>query len=265
MDFEAQAAAASSLVEPGPPEAPPPPALWGYRELAYLVGFGLLSLGATVVLAAAIGAVARSQFGIDLNPESSPYAIYLVLGVQLLWWVFLFGFLYAVVSVQYGLPFWEGIGFRPFQVPAVWFALGGFLLAPLVAVLGNWIDVPQNTPFEQMLESADSLWLLGVFAVVIAPVTEEITFRGFIFPVLERRHGGWAAVVVTSALFSLLHAQQYGWAWQIILLLFGVGSVFGALRLKTGGIGPSTIMHAAYNGTLFLALFSARRMGIESL
>ncbi len=269
MDPEAQYAPAAAVPVPETPESGVPddsqPETWGYRELAYLVGFGVISLGLSMLVAGAVVAVGRMQFGVDLNPESSPYAVYIVLGVQLLWWVFLFTFMYAVVSIKYGLPFWEGIGFQPLPIPAVWFALAGFLLAPLVAVTGKWIDVPQDTPFEQLLENAHSLWLLGAFGVIVAPLTEEMTFRGFVFPVIERKHGGVAAVVVTSACFALLHAQQYAWAWQIVLLMFFIGGVFGWLRLKTGSVGPSTIMHAAYNGTLFLALFSAKQMGIDKL
>ena len=51
--------------------------------------------------------------------------------------------------------------------------------------------------------------------------------------------------------------MQYGWRWQNLLMLLGVGAVFGTLRARTGSILPSTLVHASYNATLFAAVYLA--------
>jgi hypothetical protein len=86
---------------------------------------------------------------------------------------------------------------------------------------------------------------------------EEMFFRGFLYPVFERSLGAAFAVFATSALFSLVHGMQYGWRWQNLLMLLGVGAVFGMLRARTESILPSTFLHAGYNATLFAAVFVA--------
>ena len=93
--------------------------------------------------------------------------------------------------------------------------------------------------------------------MLIAPAVEELLFRGFLFPVIERANGTRAAVLGTSVLFSLLHAQQYGWNWQNLVVLSYVGIVFGTVRAISGSLVPSTLIHASYNLTLFVGLYAA--------
>ena len=99
--------------------------------------------------------------------------------------------------------------------------------------------------------------MLAVFGILLAPVVEEMFFRGFLYPVFERSHGAVSAVLATSTLFSLVHGVQYGWRWQNLLMLLGVGAVFGTLRARTHSILPSAFLHAGYNATLFAAVFVA--------
>jgi membrane protease YdiL (CAAX protease family) len=112
-------------------------------------------------------------------------------------------------------------------------------------------------PIEELFGDRLSLILLSVFGVLIAPVVEELVFRGFFFTVIEQSHGPLAAVLATSAFFSVLHARQYGWHWQNLLLLALVGIVFGAVRARTQSVVPSTMLHAGYNATLFAGMFAA--------
>jgi membrane protease YdiL (CAAX protease family) len=65
------------------------------------------------------------------------------------------------------------------------------------------------------------------------------------------------AVLISSSLFSLVHAQQYGWRWQNLVLLLYVGIVLGTVRARTGSIVPSTLLHAGYNAALSTALLAA--------
>jgi membrane protease YdiL (CAAX protease family) len=96
-----------------------------------------------------------------------------------------------------------------------------------------------------------TLWLA---TVVVAPVTEELLFRGFL-------HRGWApsrlgifgTIVLTSALWAALH-QQYNWLG--ILCIFLMGLIFGWVRQRSGSTTLTIILHALNNllATILVAI-----------
>ena len=182
--------------------------------------------------------------------------------IQALSSVLVLAFIYTLVTVKHGLPFgqvvgWNPIVHRPLFYGSVYGA-AGVLLAVTVALASNVMSMPdQPTPFEDLLRDPSALVLVAAFGVAVAPVFEELIFRGFVYSVFERTHGRLAAVVITAGAFSLIHGPQYGWHWQILLLLGYVGIVFGAVRAATKSIVPSTIIHASYNMTLVIGLISA--------
>jgi hypothetical protein len=141
----------------------------------------------------------------------------------------------------------------------------GFLLALGVGFTGQLIGAPHDTPMMELLKDPDTLWLFGIFAVLIGPVTEEIGFRGFLFQPIERAQGAVAAILITSAIFASLHGGQYGWSWQILTLLFVAGVSFGFVRWKTGSLWPPIVMHIAYNGLQFGAFFASQKYGIDQI
>jgi membrane protease YdiL (CAAX protease family) len=102
-----------------------------------------------------------------------------------------------------------------------------------------------------------------VCAVVLGPLFEEVIFRGFLFRPLERSFGGIAAIVITSAVFAVPHGAQYGWAWQMLLLLFAAGAAFGLVRWKTGSLWPAITMHMTYNGLQVAVLIISRILGVD--
>lgn len=77
--------------------------------------------------------------------------------------------------------------------------------------------------------SAFGPWLVATIVVALA---EELILRGVLFTVLDRLGGAGPAVVVTSAVFALMHVPVYG--WHVVPLDLGVGIFLGGLRLATG-------------------------------
>ena len=93
---------------------------------------------------------------------------------------------------------------------------------------------------------------LFLAVVIIAPIGEEILFRGFLQRFLEKH---WKditkAVLVTSLFFALIHFNPY-WTIQIYIL----GIFLGYLSWKTKSVIPSILLHGLNNGTAFiLSLF----------
>jgi membrane protease YdiL (CAAX protease family) len=218
----------------------------------------LVSLGAL-----AFNAALGSFWGIRIPVAAPPYDLYWALGVQTLWSAVVFVFVYYVVAIKYRLPLGEALGFLPSRVPLAWFALLGLVLSVVIAGTGQLIGAPHETPLTEMLKDPNAVWVIGVFAVLLGPLFEEIIFRGFLFRPLERSLGGVAAIVITSAIFAAPHGAQYGWAWQILVLLFAAGASFGFVRWKSGSLWPAIVMHMAYNGLQVGVLIISQLLGID--
>ena len=110
--------------------------------------------------------------------------------------------------------------------------------------------VPQ-TPLEKLLSSAKSLYVFFLFGIFVAPVFEEIIFRGFLFKVFSEMSGAAPAIVLTSVLFALLHAVQLQGNWPAVAMIFLVGCVLAFLRNRSSSLIPGLIVHMSYNGMLF--------------
>jgi membrane protease YdiL (CAAX protease family) len=101
---------------------------------------------------------------------------------------------------------------------------------------------------EVMLEAYQtSVWppLLWLAVVVCAPWGEELFFRGFLFKGwLHSPLGGWGTVILTSAIWSLIHLQ---YDWYGVLTIFVGGLLLGYARLRTGSLYPPILMHTLMN------------------
>jgi len=91
-----------------------------------------------------------------------------------------------------------------------------------------------------------------VRGTVIAPMAEELLFRGALFRWLRRRLGAWPTIVLTAALWAVAHfgipaAMPYA---------FVVGLGLGWLRERRGSVMPGLIYHILHNGVLFLAVYT---------
>ena len=90
-----------------------------------------------------------------------------------------------------------------------------------------------------------------VLAVGLAPLFEEIIFRGLLLPVLARRYGVWAGLLVTSFLFAIIHGHL-----PSFVTLFGLSMALGAAHLYTGSLTVPVAMHAIFNAITTAILLS---------
>lgn len=88
--------------------------------------------------------------------------------------------------------------------------------------------------------AARSLW----FAVLalLAPVWEEIMFRGFLLPSLGKHFGPYASIFVTSIVFAMVHFTKEGFLPLLLL-----GCIFGAAYVKTLNLVPAILLHSLWN------------------
>lgn len=86
--------------------------------------------------------------------------------------------------------------------------------------------------------------------VVVAPVVEELLFRGFLHTQVRKLIGRAGAVLVVAALFGLIHMQL-----NVAVDTFALGIVMGLAREYTGTIYTGIMLHMAKNGLAFYLLF----------
>jgi membrane protease YdiL (CAAX protease family) len=129
-------------------------------------------------------------------------------------------------------------------------------------------------PIDDFFRTSADVWMVALFGTLVAPLFEELAFRGFLLPSLasawdwvrgsgeiEAPVQGWsppaleASFILTSVAFALVHADQLAHAWAPLSVLFGVSLVLCGVRLWTKSLAASTFLHATYNGTIFTILF----------
>jgi uncharacterized protein len=162
------------------------------------------------------------------------------------------------------LPLQTTLRLHPISLrTALWSVLIGLACWPIVAGISTLLDQLLSrigpyptTPLPQNLtESA----LYALTFVVLAPLTEEPIYRGFILQAWLRR-GKWVGIVVSGILFGLLHSQI---APLLPLTFFGI--VLGILAYRGGSVLSSILAHASYNAaaTLFVVLPSLQETQAE--
>jgi membrane protease YdiL (CAAX protease family) len=173
----------------------------------------------------------------------------------------LFGALIAMFRLHYGRPFLRSVGWVQPRHPLGVLVLLGFATALGVQFIGLMIQTPTTTnPMMQLLHDRAAVVLIGIFGVTIGPVCEELAFRGLLQPLLVRSLGVAPGIIAAAIPFGLLHLPEYAYSWQHGVLITLAGSAFGWVRHSTGSVKAASVMHAAYNGFLFLALVSAPKL-----
>ena len=225
------------------PEDPSQP-FWDYLDLALFLGLALPTM------LASYGIVRLARLSPLLRLGKEPEA----LAAQFVWYALLFTCLYGLLRLRYRQPFWRAMGWT-FPGRALWAAVPeGIFLAFAVGAIGTLLRAkPVPLPFDEMLKSRLSIFVLGVFVVVLGPLCEELAFRGLIMPLLVRQLGVVPGILLTALPFALLHGPQYQWSWQHIALILTAGYVFGYARWKSGSTAVSTLLHAVYNLVFFSA------------
>jgi membrane protease YdiL (CAAX protease family) len=223
-------------------------AFWNYRDLALFLG-----LAAPCLLG---GALLTKVAVLALYISTSHKALELLPG-QFIGYALLYAALAFIFRFEYERPFWRSLGWRwpEFRMPSI---IGlGSVLAFSIAILGALLKTPEvPAPMRELFNDRASLLAVAFAGVTIGPLCEELAFRGFMQPLFIRSLGVVPGIFLSALGFGLLHLPQYGYDWQHGVLITLAGAGFGWMRWISGSTLGSTIMHAAYNLTLFLGFFA---------
>jgi hypothetical protein len=176
--------------------------------------------------------------------------------LQSLLYLFVLGYLFLLAKLLHHQPFWKSLGWkRPNLGQILGCMVGGGLLAIVVSVAPPLLPDAKQFPLEQLFNSTAASYAIGVFAISIAPVIEEVVFRGLLFAVFERALGLRLAVACTAVLFAGLHVPEYWHAWNHMLMILIAGLVFSLARGVSGTLTPSVFLHVGYNSLIMTGIF----------
>ena len=242
----------------------------GHAILFFAMAFFLINFCAIVLFSALHIRLdsARDRPGIALTAEAIAYVLTLTFSA----WLF---------PRLWDRSFLHGIQWNVLAAHRRWYwiVLGGVLLSAASQTAMHFMPMPETSILEDLLKTPHAAWLLTGFAVILAPLAEEIGFRGFLLPALATAYDWLAlertpaarerwqnssmhsvsallfAAVFSSVPFALIHADQLSHAWGPLGVLYGVSLVLSFVRIRTHSVACSTLMHGTYNLTIFAVLF----------
>jgi membrane protease YdiL (CAAX protease family) len=168
--------------------------------------------------------------------------------------------LYVFAIRRGALP--RDFGFTGFAFwPAVGMIGRGWLVWMAVALPWGLLMLRFGTRMQpNMLRVFGAGWrayvLALIFGAMVAPLTEETFFRGFLFAGLRQRFSLWTAAGISGLLFGLIHFMPLALP---PLTLYGI--IFAWLRERTGSLWPAILMHMLVNAGGFTIQFAADRLG----
>jgi hypothetical protein len=246
-----------------PPEILPPQPLapvpvenpsWGIWEIVGIIAVGIAALFFFVIVVMLLAH--RFLYPHESMIEGLQDRPMLLIGAQALTYLAVIGFMVFLVKRTNPQTFGEAIRWKWPENPWA-YLLGGVVLSVVLQFLGHFVPIPKDLPMDRFFRTSLDAWILAVFGVLVAPLMEELFFRGFLYPVLARRMGMAVSIVLTGIGFALVHAQQLGHAWGPVLIIFLVGVVLTTARALAKSVAAGWLIHFAYNGTLFALMFLA--------
>jgi len=161
----------------------------------------------------------------------------------------------ALIGRNSHLP--EVLGLKPRNIAFVillaiagWF-LAAFINAGLMALgLESFIErvfgsAERQEVVDTMAKAKDPALLIALFvaAVIVAPIVEEIFFRGYLYTVAKRFSDRFFAAIISSLIFALMHGNMIA-----LLPLFFLALILAGLFELTGSLWAPIALHMLFNG-----------------
>jgi len=235
--------------EPASTIAATRPRPWGFWATLGWLGVAVVAFFA----AAFVGGIGLgiwwvvARQGQVFNPDDAPIALYVISGVAMLAAGAVFAF--AARRAKWSVRDYLGL-----TIPNPRHVLVGLasLLAFWLVVTGLEYLFPaldqtavMISEYRALLVSPSGLVMFWLSLVVIAPVTEEIIFRGFLFRGWsESRLGVVGALVLTSLIFASMHMQ---YTVPGMVEVFAGGLLLGVARWRTGSTVLAILLHGTWN------------------
>lgn len=223
-------------------------------EISWSTGQGLWGLLVGLALGAIVAPLLVLPFDPGLDSDGGLLAAQALLGGAFL-----------VVSIRIALRTGGGslgaalhrLGLLRFRAKdLLWVPLALLLYYMAAGVFAQLVVEPDQEDIAGELGVGDENILVAAAAValicVLAPISEELFFRGLVFAGLRNRFGPWPAALLGGLAFGAIHAPT---GITTVIPLAALGVVFCWLYERTGSLWPPVIAHAI-NNSLALAIIS---------
>ncbi|MDD3014088.1 MAG: type II CAAX endopeptidase family protein [Candidatus Gastranaerophilales bacterium] len=187
--------------------------------------------------------------GVDANESLFPAILQVLLSIITLSVIFI------IVTKKYNIPFLKAFGISTGKMPS-YFIQGitvSFILVISTSLISyvftEMMGVHRENPYVNVPQ--EKLRMISIMAVLIAPVVEEIFFRGFMQPALVKSFGIFGGIFLTALVFGLSHAQYLDYSTALAAVIT-IGLVLGVARHYTNSVVPGIFAHLLNN--LFAAL-----------
>ena len=148
---------------------------------------------------------------------------------------------------------------------ALWLLAGVALQLAILPFLQIVVDVHGKAETQDVVEQfkqarGPALVLFAVIVVTVAPVAEELLFRGALLRALQRRMTPAWAVFVSALAFAAVHPLLSPSIGSVIAIpgLFALGLLSAALAIRTGNLSASILLHAGFNLLTAVSVLVAR-------
>lgn len=196
------------------------------------------------------------------------YAVSLVIAVGVPWALFKTQRLtWADLGFAEPLPSWRDIGLAP--VVFVLSLVAGVVVTFIVGVVFTGLDLQteQQIGFGNVTQRYELL-MAFLTLVVLAPVFEEVLFRGYLYGRIRRYIStGWT-IFLTSLVFGSMHlyaGADNPLQWNVMINTTVLALGIGALRAYTGNVWSGILVHMLKNGVAFFVLFVMPLLGVSLL
>lgn len=128
------------------------------------------------------------------------------------------------------------------------------LIFPLVMVanLFTMLFVQNTVEAMRPMISRYPMWIMILLIGVLAPVCEELVFRGYIFRSLYKSTGFWPAALISAIMFGMMHLNFNQAAYAFV-----IGMFFAGLAWASGSLWSSVIAHAVFNSVEVVIMYAA--------
>jgi membrane protease YdiL (CAAX protease family) len=234
-----------------------PKATWSWWEglAVYVVSFVLAGIATVPILSAL-----KDDENLG-NIVSTAIAAVVIVGVLLLWlsrahpgWREVIGF---PDRGRWLAEIRTSVGFGLLLYPAMVLVVGLVVSLVLEVVSGHAVPAPEQVP--KGLSTVGAV-VTAVYAIGIAPIHEELFFRGILFRGVRDRYGLLAGFLATGTAFSLIHYIDGPWQGAVLLMgvMFFNGMALAWWYERRGTIVASVVAHMVFNVIGIVLIFGTR-------
>lgn len=187
-------------------------------------------------------------------PDKSGMVANITYAITALIYAAIFVTMWVVAKFGVGVPLKVRVAFNDWSGDRQfwWLALAVAPLFNFVASVALGVLAPDSGNMPPTPTEPAQWFMLFAVAVVIAPICEEMLFRGWLFTALRTRQPFGPAALITAALFAFMHLTAGA---LYALLIFPIGLVLAFARERYGSVKPTIVIHGLFNASALLLAF----------